>query len=461
MNSAVQQLASRTRNRGLVTGGDGGGLSAAFSPTLTHEQDDKSWLHFEQEVDVYTESCAVLWKNAAPVTPCLGSAAIPLPDKLEREAKADRYRADLETRLERFPRSRKSRKVWREALVNRTRDVVRSTLGISEDGLQPLLGPEGVAATSQFVREAKRFDPGITDASLFQALRNLWIVNSVQLLLDKPISLSPATFGYSMLYPWTDNLLDDPLVPRSFKLAFGAWLEKRLRGMPVAPGDAHAAQVSQLVALIERCFPRDKFEEVYLSLRAIHQSQMNSLEQHQSCVAVSESELLRLTFRKGGTSVLPDALLVSGTLSEAEAEFMFGFGVLLQLLDDLQDLQTDWSNGHATLFARAAGGSLDEVAARLWSFAQAILWSFPRFAERKYLPVKMLIQESCKLMLLQGVARSYRLYSADFVAALETYSPFRFSYLRDRETSFTSESDKLLSLLREKSQLRSAFEVLV
>jgi len=417
------------------------------------------WRCFQQKVERYTSSCAALWDDAGTATPCLGPV-IPLSAKLEREAQAERQMEEIKARLRRFPRSPRDRGAWREALLNTSREMARNSLGLPEPGLQLLFNRPGLEASRRFARDAKAFDPGIADASLFQAMRNLWIVNSIQLLMDRPVCLSPAVFGYSMLYPWTDNYLDDPRVPGQSKLEFGAWFERRLRGSRAVPADTRSAQVSRLVALIERCFPRVQFEDVYLSLRAIHQAQMASLAQQQTDGSLGEPDLLRTTFRKGGTSVLADAYLVAGKLSEVEAGFMFDFGVLLQLLDDLQDLQTDLANGHATLFAAQADGWLDGVTAKLWSFAQAVLWSSHRFSAQPHHAVKALIQESCKLMMLQGVARNHGRYRPPFVSELEKYSPFRFSFLRAREPALKDESNKIISLLRQRRRLDSAFDLL-
>src|SRR5512138_1794931 len=52
----------------------------------------------------------------------------------------------------------------------------------------------------KFVSRARRFDPAISDAELQQALRNLWVFNSLQFYLGKPVRLTPSSFAYSLLY---------------------------------------------------------------------------------------------------------------------------------------------------------------------------------------------------------------------------------------------------------------------
>ena len=61
----------------------------------------------------------------------------------------------------------------------------------------------------KFVRKARQFDPDLPDAEIEQALRNLWVFNSIQLYLGKPVSLTPSSFAYSLIYPYTDNCLDE------------------------------------------------------------------------------------------------------------------------------------------------------------------------------------------------------------------------------------------------------------
>jgi hypothetical protein len=425
------------------------------------EPRDGSWRLFQERVEGYAARYAALWESIEAGPPPLGPA-IPLCDKLKREARANGQFEEIKAHLRQFPRSREKREDWRGKLLNSAREIAGDSLGLPNAGLELLFTGPGLEATRQFVREAKAFDSRLNEESLLQAMRNLWVVHSIQLLLDKEVALSPATFAYSMLYPWTDNYLDDPKISSGMKVCFGKWLERRLCGFGAAAPDSHAEQVSRLVAFIEGVFPRSEFEEVYLSLRAIHHAQMASLGQQQAAGFLDERNLLQITLRKGGTSVLADAYLVAGQLSEAEADFMFGYGVLLQLMDDLQDLANDLANRHSTLFVRPAeaGGLLDASTARLWSFVRTVLESSSRFEAPRFQPIQALLQESCKLLLFQAVARNHRFYSTRFVTELESCSPFRFAFLRAREKSVAGECRQIISLLRRRGRIEAAFDLL-
>jgi hypothetical protein len=380
-------------------------------------------------------------------------ATVSLADKLEREHRADQHIEEVEGLLRRWPASRVKREAWRQDLLQLMRRIAREHLDCDAQALNQLFSAEGLEATRQFLREAKAFAPTITDQSLFQALRNVWVTHSVQLLLGAPITLSPGVFAYSMLYPWTDNLLDDPRLGREAKSAFGDWLGLRLAG-EAAPPDGHCEQVGALVGRIERHYPRAEFPEVYLSLEAIHQAQMNSLAQQDAARAWDEGALLHLSIAKGGTSVLADACLVRGWVTADEAEFMFAYGVVLQLMDDVQDLRDDLSHGHMTIFTRQAKlGALDGLTRQLWAFTRRVLGT-------RSGSIMGLIQNNLRFLLLQAVARSREYFTPAFVSELEDSSPVRFCYLARQEKTLSGRYSEVLASIRRKRRLDSVFEIL-
>jgi hypothetical protein len=367
----------------------------------------------------------------------------------------------MEARLRRWPASPAKRPAWRQDLLDALRRIAGDYLDGDAEGLDRLFTAEALEATRQFIRQARAFAPAITDQSLFQALRNLWVTHSVQLFLRAPITLSPALFAYSMLYPWTDNCLDDLRLDRAAKQAFGDWLTLRLSGPKAPPPDLHSEQVGRLVGMIERLYPRAEFPEVYLSLQAIHHAQMRSLDQQDAAQIWDEQALLNFSIAKGGASVLTDACQVRGSLTNDEAEFMFAYGVLLQLMDDLQDLPDDLANRHATIFTRQTGlGPLDKVTARLWAFTQNVLWSFSRFASAQPCSLKSLIQDNLRLLLVQTVARNHDFYTPDFVSRVEAASPVRFCYLAGQQKTLAGRYSQVLASIRHSRRVDSLFEML-
>lgn len=98
-------------------------------------------------------------------------------------------------------------------------------------------------ALRAFPVEARRFDPELSSTDIYQAARNALTMCCLQSLLGVAVELTPSLLGYSLLYPYTDNLLDDPHLDTASKLAFG----RRLgidSGAATSPPSALASRAS-------------------------------------------------------------------------------------------------------------------------------------------------------------------------------------------------------------------------
>ncbi|MGH7969469.1 MAG: hypothetical protein ACREIC_12150, partial [Limisphaerales bacterium] len=255
-----------------------------------------------------------------------------------------------------------------------------------------------------------------------------------------------------------DNYIDDACVTPGEKAGFGMLFERVLQGQGGFPAGRRAEQVRDLVGLIEASYPRGEYPEVYLSLQAIHRAQMESVSRQGPTTDSSAEKTLRVTIAKGGSSVLADAYLIRGCLSPEQADFMFGYGVLLQLMDDIQDLSDDLAKAHNTILTeRSAAGPLDDIASRLWCFASKHLLSQPGPAGACPERVKRLIRENCRRILFHAVALNPDFYSERFVAMLESCCPFNFSFLRALAKSLVDERMRILSTLMRTHQISSIF----
>jgi len=288
-----------------------------------------------------------------------------------------------------------------------------------------------VDSTRRFIRAARDFDPELRLASAYQALRNVWIMNSLQFDLGLPVEHTDAVFAYSMVYPYLDNLLDDARTAVAGKLRFVARLRAWLEGSAPAAESPEEEKIVSLVRLIEGRFPRPGFPGVYASLLAIYNAQVKSLLQQRPDAAASAEEILAISLEKGGASVLADGYLVAGTLRPEDEDFCFGFGTFLQLADDLQDIAEDSRRGHRTLFSTSGGlAPLDPTALRLESYLAAVLAR----ARRKEAPSREAlcgaIGSGLGLMLRESVGKHRGRFRRSFVGRAKRAFPVRFSYLR-------------------------------
>jgi hypothetical protein len=325
-----------------------------------------------------------------------------------------------------LPPDEPGRAAWRNTVRDRLQRFGDERLGWPDGYRRLLFGDQFYDSAVAFIRDARAFDPAMPLADIGQALRNVWIGNSFQMLLDRPVALGSGLFGYSMLYPVTDNWLDNPAIPPHAKRSFSAWLSGRLAGEPRPPGNRHQAAVGRLVERIEAEFSRERCPAVYQSLLAINDAQTTSLRQHAEA-RLSQAELVAISMAKGGSSVLVDLHLVASCSTASEERFAFAYGVCLQLLDDIQDVEADLAANHQTIFTLAArGGVLDEVAARLAQFIDAVLLSSERFGGAVYADRIDLIRRNCLALLVGSVAEQPRRFSRAFRRRLARQWPVSF-----------------------------------
>jgi hypothetical protein len=220
-------------------------------------------------------------------------------------------------------------------------------------------------ASRQFIEQARGFDRRLRQRDIHQALRNFWVFNALQLMFTGHVGFQTGAFAYSLLYPYTDNFFDDREVSPTRKRILGEWLSRRLAGDADGVSRGVAKKVDRLISLIEEEFSRSACPSVYGGLEAIHTAQMVALDSPGG----RSGEIVWRSVRKGGTSVLADALLVRGWLYAQEAEFSFRFGALLQFMDDLQDGTDDSETEAVTLFSGGRSrAALDESARRFFRF---------------------------------------------------------------------------------------------
>ena len=353
----------------------------------------------------------------------------------EQQRKEDAYDEALRTvecEAKQARHSRSDRIAAQRRIVAVFPPFASVALGLEDDAVH-LLSNGFLPIGTQFAQWARRFDPNLTMADTIQACRNAWTVCGIQPLLGDRMQMTPSILGYSLLYPYSDNYLDSEKISTSRKLEFSTRFRDRLCGLPLVPRESHESAVWAMVRLIEEQFPRPRFPRVYECLLAIHQAQENSMAQLKRSPRASDPELLRLTSAKGGTSVLADACLSHGFLSDDEARFAFDWGVLLQLGDDLQDVQDDLKHGAATLFSRtaAAGLPLDHLVRQLLAFSEKVADKIEQLPHGDP-ALKRLLRMSWRSLILMAVARSHRFFSREFLAEFEPASPFRFEFLRAR-----------------------------
>jgi hypothetical protein len=396
-----------------------------------------SWPWVKSQSAATTESWRACAQRPLPSGPVYTSQ-----DQSAREHVYDECLRTVEGDLCNRPRTPADRAAFQDRLVAAFARFASAALGLELPAID-LISRGFLPAGVEFARRARRFDSALAMPEIVQACRNAWTVYGLQPLFDEPARITPSIVAYSLLYPYTDNYLDRPDASPEVKRRFCARFRQRLRGERLLANGAHEASIWDLVSIIEGQYPRELNPQVFDSLLAIHQAQEESIAQlgpglidGRHCTG---DEILRISCAKGGTSVLADACLVRGWLTQQEAQIAFDWGVLLQLGDDLQDLHEDLRRGSATLFTRAAaaGLPLEPLVTQLLNFSQAV------GAELEGLPtgpatLKNLLRLSWRSLIVAAVANAPEFFSPVFLRELERSSPLRFAFLRARHKKLSS-----------------------
>lgn len=366
-------------------------------------------------------------------------------EQQQKEKATSVFIKKISKEIETKPHTQDESKFWLKNIKNLTREFAKNVLEFTDEYLEILFADGFTKATIDFLKEVKNFDSEIKVEDIFQAIRNVWIMNSIQLFLSKEVEFTPSVFAYSMLYPYTDNYIDDDKISRQTKISFNHRFKCRLSGENIQPLNSNELAIFMLVQMIENQYPRDCFPEIYEALLGIHNAQSKSLLQQDRVSAIYETDIIGITFEKGGMSVLTDAFLVKGRLSEREAEFMFGFGIILQLADDLQDVNVDREKGHMTVFSQAAGTlyKLDNIVNKLFNFMVTVLEDDAFFSNPKLIELKKLIKFNCNFLLFQAIAKNQEFFSREFIKNIEVYSPYSFKFLRSLYNKLQKEHKKL------------------
>ena len=397
----------------------------------------------------FTDRYSEIWETCSTRLPQFPKS-YSSSEKLQKEQILDQFLKTIKAfRKERI--NGKSKKEFNERLFfEDTRDFLRNGLDFSNSQLDLMFSDELIEVTKMFVRQARTFDPDLTFHDIFQACRNLWIMNGLQVIMNIPVQVTPSLFAYSLLYPYTDNLIDDPQISGYEKLIFSERFRDRLSGQILNPMNKTENAVFSLVEMIENQYSRTEFPEVYESLLDIHDAQTNSLRLISESETLSDLEILKICITKGGASVLADGYLVAGKLTAERKDFLFGYGAYLQLLDDIQDLNEDHQAGLMTVFSRLAFRSpLDEKLNMTYSFGEQVMKSLEHFDGLHIDLFQSLMRKSMDLFIIEAIAQNNEAYNPKYISEFEKYSPFHFSKIQKRKEQFTLYHGFLLTAIEE------------
>ncbi len=351
-------------------------------------------------------------------------------EKIKMEKQTDKFINEIIKIIESFPNEEAKRKQWRDRFNDIVDEFINKSPLINSKDKEILLSRELLKSTEEFINVAKTFDSNISAEDIGQAMRNVWIMNILQMLFGMKVSFTDSIFGYSMLYPYTDNYLDNPEISKEEKANTNKRLEKRLKGHLIESNNEYEKKVFELVSKIENTFDRETYTEVFQSLIYIYNGQVKSMIQQGKRTSPYETDILGISIEKGGSSVLADGYLVKGKLNYEEARFCYGYGILLQICDDLQDATEDLENNHMTIISQLAEKwDLDNITNGLINFTINLIEDVECFQCKNIKELKQLIKKNCLQLIYFAIAANKNLYSKSYFKEIEKYFPYRRRYM--------------------------------
>lgn len=354
-------------------------------------------------------------------------------EKKNKEKNLDNYIDLIIKKINEFPKEDNKKEKWENEFNKIIDDFIESEretfkLGIINKGIKD----DFFNSTKRFIKEAKQFDENLSYSDIGQAMRNVWIINILQAAFGEKVQFSKAIFGYSMLYPYTDNYLDNTNIDDIEKKKFNYKLKKRLNGESIEGRNFHEKSVYKLVNYIEEDFKRNDYSQLYEALLSIHEGQIKSLRQQDIISIPYEEDILGISIEKGGASVLVDGFLTKGKINKDEISFCIFYGFLLQLADDLQDIKSDINNTHITIMSQLAPKYiLDKIVNKLINFTVTFLEEDGCFKGENISELKELIKTNCIMLILFSVILSKEFFSAEYIRVIDQYLPFSIKYIEN------------------------------
>lgn len=357
--------------------------------------------------------------------------------KKENEALVQEFSQKIQKKLRQRPKEKECQAEWEQDLEQDFMDFLKreKILNLSE-WMSPELLNAFKRETKHFTDRVRAFDEALTPAQIWQALRNYFIYAMIVDLQGEKQNAGNPILAYSLLYPYTDNYIDDDQIPRQDKERYNQMIALKLQGETAVPHNSLEEKTCRLLDMILEAYAGAEQRKIAETLLLLLKAQNNSIGQQQT--NVTEEQILEISMRKGSTSVLADYLFATTKWTDYEESFYLKFGFLLQLVDDLQDIEEDTKSGSHTLMTEAEHRQeLEQCTNRLLWFT----WSVIREFEPVNPGLKGFVLKNCAEISLLTAAMNQQFFFRKYLKALEPYLPFSVDFLKKMK----KQQDKLVS----------------
>ena len=353
--------------------------------------------------------------------------------KKENEALIQEFSRRIQKKIQKKPGEAEAQRQWEEELEQEFCDFLQKEkmLSLSEWMSRELLDAF-TCETKRFVNRVRSFDETLNEAQIWQTLRNYFIYAMIVEMQGEAQNAKNPILAYSLLYPYTDNYIDDEQILPKEKERYNRMIASRLKEEPVFPQNPLEEKTCRLLDMILNEYKGMERKKVTWTLLQLLEAQNSSIRQQKA--ALPEEEILDISIRKGSASVLADYLFSTVDWLEYEEVFYLKFGFLLQLVDDLQDIEEDRRKGSQTLMTTAYEQQtrirgqqyLEQRVNRLLWFS----WNVIREFKPRNPGLKGFILKNCVEITLLTAAINPQFFSKKYLLAIEPYLPLSLEFLK-------------------------------
>ncbi len=346
--------------------------------------------------------------------------------KKENEALIEEFSARMQKKAEQRPEGKDGLKQWEQEMEQELKCFLEKEKMLSlSEWINPVLFHEFEKETKHFIDRVRGFDADLNAGQIWQAMRNYFIYAMIVEMQGERQNAADPILAYSLLYPYTDNYIDDKTTKKEEKERYNRMIARKLKGEPVLAQSPLEEKTCRLLDMIGDAYEGEAKKKVIGTLLQLLEAQNYSIRQQKA--GVSEDEILGISIWKGSTSVLADYLFATQDWREKEEGFYLRFGFLLQLVDDLQDMEEDKKEGSHTLMIKAAEQKRLEgqVNRLLW-----FIWDTVRAFEPKNPGLKGFVLKNCVEITLLSAAMNAQHFLKEYIKALEPYLPLSVEFIK-------------------------------
>ena len=183
-------------------------------------------------VQSYINHFIEIWENSSNEMPAF-KREFSLNEKIIRENNFEKFQHRIKE-LQSLKNVQQFKKNPGESFFPMFKGFLETVFDFEKEHLNIILSDEFKSVSKDFFNKARAFGPELKAENIYQGLRNVWIMNGIQRMMEVPVKITPSVFAYSMIYPYSDNLLDDPNITAEGKQQFSKRFNQRLHGESIA-----------------------------------------------------------------------------------------------------------------------------------------------------------------------------------------------------------------------------------